>query len=158
MPDPEPLFPPGIIDTTIEHIEEMCVANFPGNKMRAYIFQRFLGYIEALRGVNAMFHVWVDGSFVTTKQEPGDIDLFIWFNADAIDSLADKDKRVLHTLLRDRPFVKAQYSVDIYYGVHGDVNARMYWRGCYGYTRETEQPKGIPQIVVGRRDEPDSVA
>lgn len=160
MADPEPLFPPGIIETDMQTLERVCVFERPNNETRASLFSRLTIYFQQLSLIGVTLHVWVDGSFVTTKETPGDIDLCIWFNAKEMDGVNPDKQQLAATLLHteNKAQLRARYGVDVYYAVHGDVNTRMYWRGCYGFIRETEQAKGIPEIVVGGRNESDSLA
>ncbi len=77
--DHKPLLDPGIHSATIDEVEATCVAPFPADKKRIWLLNRLKIYVEHFSKLDAMFEFWLDGSFVTTKHNPGDIDVTIWF-------------------------------------------------------------------------------
>lgn len=156
--DHEPLFEPGIVDTDLKTLEAVCVEGFGENDVRKWLFSRFRGDMEQLSRVGARLVVWVDGSFVTSKNDPGDIDIVIWFDPAKIDRLPDSSHKLLVELVSDRNVDRLRYGIDVYCAPEGDIQKRMYWRGCYGFVKETEAPKGIPQIVVEAKNESDCLA
>jgi hypothetical protein len=64
------VLPPGIHNATLEEIEE----RFATNEKRRKLFEGFRKSLDALRmaGCTAIF---LDGSFITDKPEPGDFDV-----------------------------------------------------------------------------------
>lgn len=159
--DPEPLFPPGIIDTDLATIERVCVLERPNNQSRAFLFSRLIIYFQKLALLGVTLRVWVDGSFVTSKETPGDIDIFVWLNDEEMDKLPPDKTTLARDLLHhsNRAVLRARYHIDMYCGSDADIGARMNWRGIYGFVKETEHAKGIPQIVIGKQeDESDNLA
>lgn len=156
--DHEPLFEPGIVGTDLKTLEAVCVEQFEENGVRKRLFNRFTVYVEQLSRVGTRFVVWIDGSFATSKNDPGDIDIIVWFNPAEIDLLPGPSQKLLVNLVSDRNVVRLRYGIDVYCAPEGDIQKRMYWRGCYGFVKETEAPKGIPQIVVEAKDESDCLA
>jgi hypothetical protein len=60
---------------------------FPQSSTRQVIFQNFSEYVEKLVSIiGTGFHQWVDGSFVTRKLNPGDIDFVTFINAKTFSS------------------------------------------------------------------------
>jgi hypothetical protein len=75
----EPLLPKGDHVLTLEEVYSICVEAFhPQNARREKLFLRFTEFIIYFRGLGFKpQEIWIDGSFVTSKPEPGDIDLLI---------------------------------------------------------------------------------
>lgn len=74
------LVPYEIIQSDLDSLEAVFVTGFPVSQIRRRIFEAFAGYLSTIREVVGGFFVWVDGSFVTRKLNPRDID-FVTFLA-----------------------------------------------------------------------------
>jgi hypothetical protein len=74
------LTPYEIIETDLATFEQTFVTAFKTSTTRPAIFDAYLEYLDQLRKIvgNSGFYQWVDGSFITQKQNPRDID-FITF-------------------------------------------------------------------------------
>lgn len=68
--------PHDIIETDLESIQRIFVEGMPLSTTRKIIFESFMAYNEDLRNIiSTGFTQWIDGSFVTQKRNPNDIDL-----------------------------------------------------------------------------------
>lgn len=73
------LFPYQIIETDTQTFREMFVINFVESNSRFQLFQKFNLYIEELKHLlYDSFYLWIDGSFITLKAHPKDIDILIF--------------------------------------------------------------------------------
>jgi hypothetical protein len=73
------LHPPQIIEIDFEMFKNTFVDAVEGSRTRNLIFEQYLDYTNALKGLlNVPFYQWIDGSFVTKKKNPNDID-FVTF-------------------------------------------------------------------------------
>ena len=99
----------------------------------------------------------LDGSFVTSKNDPGDIDLLMLLDATVVDALPDTKKLELKALVSG-PVTKASYMCDAYfcpvYPAGHPLSEtsraqRKYWLGEFGYDRN-DIPKGIVQVNLTR--------
>jgi hypothetical protein len=70
------LLPPGIYDCSLEEIGERFGA-FQSTDRRSRLYRRLQEYLIQVRSTNLAVAVIVDGSFVTSKHAPGDIDLVL---------------------------------------------------------------------------------
>lgn len=143
----EPLYPAGFHDISHSDLENIFVKPFEENEKRKYLLGRFVDFMEKLREFELNVEVWLDGSFSTSKPEPGDIDILIIFDNDEINKLQIQQRTAL-TELFDRDLSKIRYSIDVLLLPSNDVNLRSYWRGWFGFSR-SEQPKGIPRLYYG---------
>lgn len=77
------LQPYTIITLTIEEFKQAFVTAFPDSERRSLLFDIFLMHVTNLRIItNEKFFVWIDGSFITRKTNPSDIDFVIFLDAD----------------------------------------------------------------------------
>ncbi len=75
------LFPYKIIEIDLEAFEDFFVTNFPKSDSRQKLFKNYISYVNSFKSqVNCNFYQWIDGSFVTTKQNPNDIDIVTFLN------------------------------------------------------------------------------
>jgi hypothetical protein len=71
---PDGSLPPGIYQTTLDEI----LATYPPmNEQRQILNDSLQRAIVELRKLDPTFVIYVDGSFVTAKAEPGDVDLLM---------------------------------------------------------------------------------
>ncbi len=69
------------IETTIETIEEQFVRVFPNSETRQRLFENFQNYLDRFQHeIFHWFEMWVDGSFVTRKENPEDIDFVVFLD------------------------------------------------------------------------------
>jgi hypothetical protein len=70
------LTPPRPIDCTLEFIEDNFVDGIPDLAHRRNLFNGYLSFLDNLeKAVNAPFEQWVNGSFISKKLVPRDIDV-----------------------------------------------------------------------------------
>ena len=148
------LSPYTVIPSTFETFEEMLVQSFPTNSTRHVILEGYKQYLTCLKNVlNCPFYQWVDGSFVTDKLNPNDIDIVTFVNHDVF----SRKERELMGLIA--PESKLIYKVDaafvqffppnhkLHYATQWDIN---FWKKFYGNTRpdafKNQMPKGFIQL------------
>jgi hypothetical protein len=124
-----------------------------GKKLGEFLF-------EILQIINIPFEVWIDGSFVTQKTEPNDVDVLIHLPNDifskyksTISPLIEQSKYATNGLID--AYITIQYSKNHpYYPLYeADI---MEWKHIYGKTRATLSgarfPKGIITLKFTRDD------
>ncbi len=146
--------PAGIHDFTVEEVRGNFVDAFPHSSTRDQIFAGFVQHRAALAVLLGGFEQVLDGSFVTTKNDPGDVDCVIIADARAIDNLAPSERSAFKALVAGK-LTRASYNVDAYlcpsvpsshplYEKYRTM--RKYWLGEFGYDR-VERPKGVVRVV-----------
>jgi hypothetical protein len=68
------LLDPGIYDLSLQQIKSIF-GKFQGTDRRINLFQRLSDLVEEIEGYDFACHLIVDGSFITSKDEPSDIDI-----------------------------------------------------------------------------------
>ena len=90
-------------------IEARMVATFPGNRRRQRLFAG-LGRLRSdaeRHGVSGT--QWINGSFVTNKEYPGDVDLVTFADYDLLNSLSPDAKKFLRDALGADEKAKPRY-------------------------------------------------
>ncbi len=62
---------------TFSDLESVFVTPFESNERRKILLSRLAAFTERLKEVPIDMEVWIDGSFATAKENPGDIDLVV---------------------------------------------------------------------------------
>ena len=96
------LFPYGIITLSASELD----LNFGYNSIRQSLLNEFFVQMKELQMIlNDEFTVWINGSFVTQKVNPNDIDIVVFLN---YQHLASKEISL-------SSFKEKQESIDLYY-------------------------------------------
>jgi hypothetical protein len=142
----EPLLQPGIHDITRSDLSINFVSPFTSQEKRVQLIERFNYLIEKVEQIGISFEIWINGSFVTKKEEPNDIDVAFFYDPIQANSLPT-DKKMILQEVANNSFSKYRYNCDVYFIPNNDTALRSYWRGWFGYTR-AEMPKGFARITV----------
>lgn len=113
-PDYPALLAPGLHQLTLQELYDLAVAPFSGDTQRAVLFHKFSLWESEVRASGLKGTMWIDGSFLTQKPGPNDIDCIMWkpyWSDPASDSLAN---RLTLTRLFDHSSAKTLYGLDFY--------------------------------------------
>jgi hypothetical protein len=78
----EPLLPPGVHPATIAEVQESFVTAFPTSVTRPKVVSDWLAFRQLIESFLTIRHEYLDGSFVTGRLNPRDMDHSIWVDAD----------------------------------------------------------------------------
>lgn len=144
----EPLFPAGFHDILESSLEKLFVEPFgSGNERRAALCGGLRAWLGELKGTGVRAEVWVDGSFVTFKPYPNDVDIVCVIDRDSVYKL-DYSMRSRLAGLFYIPAIKLGYGCHTFYFLGGDADNFNRWAKRFGCGRDG-MPKGIPKILVG---------
>lgn len=152
-PEYPPLLPIGRHALSMSGLRLLCVDKFPLSNTRTNIMDGFETVVERLVNSNIRGEIWVDGSFLTEKLEPQDVDFVLRIEADVYDNGTREQREVINWLNDD---LKSSYFCDSYwfpvyprshpnYGIGEDLEA--YWMKQWGLSR-TDNVKGIAVIEL----------
>jgi hypothetical protein len=130
--------PPGIHPATIEEVE----AKFATNFKRKIIFDSLLRLIDDLRKIGCS-NIFLDGSYVTTKNLPGDMDI-CWDNS-GIDF--DLTRQILPAIW-NRSLQKRIYQADIFPANIIERSSNKYFLDFFQCDKNTGNAKGIIKIEI----------
>lgn len=145
----------GLHPMTVDDVEKIFVTGFPSSNTRQGIIDGYKKHADDLAKIINECVQFIDGSFVTNKNDPGDIDMVCLIDGDTVDALAPAEQTKLAALLSG-PATKATHKCDAYLVVtypetHPAYPAarqqRKYWMGEFGFDRQ-DHPKGIVTIDV----------
>lgn len=153
-PDFPPLLAPGVHTHTLDVLKALAVDAFPHDDRRALLFQNFEKWLGEFTGANCSGRIWLDGSFLTQKPSPDDIDFIVWdphFTAPPTPA----DHQAVRRLF-DKSVARVQYNLDVYVQVtHPDpsnpdseFHRGAYWRGLFGYCHDRVTAKGFVEVHV----------
>ena len=142
-----PLFESGFYDVPFSNFKEMSlellVKPFAGSQRREMLADRLFALLTEVANVCIFTEAWIDGSFVTDKEEPNDVDIILWHNT--LPSISPRELRIYREL-RDDNLMMSRYRCDVYLAANGNGKLRRYWTNWFGYDR-TQHPKGIIRVI-----------
>lgn len=160
--------PEGVHECSEASLEQVFVSGFPETSVRSKLFSGFKSLRTLARNVSPPATQWVDGSFVTAKQEPDDIDVLSFVDYDTLTRLPRDKYDEVYALLGAREKTKTKFGCHTFLELscppgHPHFRffdrERLYWLRWFGTTRETPsadgtpipgKPKGFVQIALGR--------
>lgn len=151
-----PLLPPGRHLMTANALAGLCVGGFETSASRPRLMSALTGLLAHLGILAGVCDLWVDGSFVTAKPEPGDVDVTVIIEGEVFDALEPDAQQGLAEMAAGaffpdlhvfivvtRPRGHPDYSLS---------NAGVdYWAGWWAVTRGAWL-KGMPVIRLGETD------
>ena len=131
----------------------MCVNAFPNSETRESIMRGLESVVQKLVEAGICGDLWIDGSFVTGKINPNDVDLLLHIKPDFYDTATHEQKRIIQWVNEN---LKGDYLCDSYVMYEypkGDPQEsdyewwRAYWIKQYGWSRG-EEMKGIVLVSL----------
>ena len=134
-------------------LRNLCVTPFQLSQTRREIFRGLITLVRTLRDAGVKGKLWVDGSFLTIKIDPEDVDVVLRLRASDYDAGTQEFRDAVDWLSTD---LKTPLKCDSYiFMVWPDQHAlhyegvwmEAYWLRQYGFSR-TEKTKGIAVIEL----------
>lgn len=151
---------PGIHNYTLTEFKRQFVSGFTTSASRNIIYSEFQEWLNGLLEILIPRCIWIDGSYLTKKINPHDIDLVIYYGPEDIASADIADKLGRYISVESR-----RHSCDAYFCYTfkhlspeqlaiisaSGTNTIMetYWMGQFTFDRQ-RRPKGLIEI---NRDE-----
>ena len=138
-PDSPPLLPAGKHHLSLAELEELAVVPFSSEGPRSALFNDLTSLVQRLSTFGIKCELWVDGSFLTEKPDPADIDLTIVIGRVDFDLMPSAMKnQVIMLCSKSHPL---NASLDCYIVDNGDQSRLAYWDIMWGSDRDNA-PKG----------------
>ncbi|MBI4303798.1 MAG: hypothetical protein HY665_05625 [Chloroflexi bacterium] len=137
----------------MNELRDLCVDRFPLSTTRPLITKGFEAVATELYHDDIKGEIWVNGSFVTEKMNPEDVDFVLRVPAEVYDNGSKSQRKRIDWLAND---LKTQYHCDSYCFMEWPENHPNYWFGQYmhsywmkqfGFSRRNEM-KGIAVIAL----------
>jgi hypothetical protein len=148
--DPEypPLLPAGLVDISDADLEARFVTPFPGSLTRRDLLGRFRALAAYLRRLGLTGEMWLDGSFLTDKINPDDIDLVLLIENSVLQTISIAAFDIFSRMVNNKAVTVARYRCDLYFCDPSDAPLLAYWRDWFGLARDRTTPKGIARVVL----------
>lgn len=138
------LLPAGIHDCTLDELKA-GFGSFQGNDQRPRLFARFERFLAEVRVAGLVRSILVDGSFVTSKPDPNDIDLILTVASDH-DFSGDLSPSAYNVLSKRR--VHRRYGFDLLVAREASVEYKR-WTEFFQQVRlEPDRRKGILRLTI----------
>jgi Zn-dependent peptidase ImmA (M78 family) len=95
----KPLFEPGLHVIEERRLADLFVRPFSKSLRRRQLVESLQAFIAAFRDVPITCEIWLDGSFTTTKEEPGDLDIVVFIYPGQINRLSREAFEKLERLI-----------------------------------------------------------
>lgn len=144
-----PLLPPGIHKMSLDEFRQKMVAPFVDDAQRLRLFLRLEEWVTKLRLRKVGAILWLDGSFVTAKFGPSDIDCMMW-NPTFLGNVSKSDETIVKGLV-DRATARSLYGLDLYMESPQPpetLHRQAYWRGLFGFQHSGVDAKGFVELVL----------
>jgi hypothetical protein len=148
-----PILPAGFHKMTAQEMERTFVSNFPLSQRREALWKSLTFVLDALRDLKITCDVWVDGSFLTKKIDPDDVDFVVDIPIECLDDPAQaafidnlsgqlyKKSDSLHSFV--------MFKVSAKDAMHADMlRVHQQWEKDFGEAFISKEPKGIALFEV----------
>lgn len=142
-----PLLQGGFHPFTLPELHQLTVSEFPNSQRRPRLFSSLEIYLDLLAGTGLKADVWVDGSYMSSKAEPDDIDLVVCFDPGSARALSAEAQQQARTLL-DTHTVSSRFNLHLFRIRNDDAAAVDYWSKLFGTMRDERTPKGMALLRI----------
>ena len=104
-------------------------------------------FITYFKQTGLSAELWIDGSFLTEKPEPNDIDIVFLVNQSDIQNAPVEAQRLLDKIFNQREGIKLRYKCDHYIVYPNDEDQKSYWLKHFGQNGKLPN-KGIASIKI----------
>lgn len=142
------------IKLTIDEFENFFITDFGGSKTRKLIYENYIDYVFEIQSkIDMQITQWIDGSFVTRKLNPNDIDIVTFIDYNIYESKEDIIRTDFNKYFKRYafPFVDA-YTVKNYPKNHKrewvTKNDKIYWLNLFSKTKVNRANKAYQKGFI----------
>ena len=139
-------------------VEQRLVQTFPLSVTRPDIYRGWRARRQAVSQIVPIEMEWIDGSFTTSKRDPGDIDAATFIQGESLDQLQPEDMKRLSGALSGLG-VKLRFGCDAYLvairpSTHPLATLYQMYRGYWDHWWSHSKEDGTEKGYVSVRGEP----
>ncbi len=148
------LYPYEKITSSVAETSDLFVAPYPNSTTRKVIFDVYLAYIrEFRRTITTEFTHWLDGSFMSPKLNPKDLDCVVFLDYRIFEQ---KEDAIFNALWKYRDMELDAFISPIYpigHSLRANTEEKLdYWTRLFSSSRpdpitKMEVPKGFIEII-----------
>ena len=143
-----PLLPQGFHDRTLDSLGAEFLEPFPVSVTRALLLQELSRVVTDLAAKGVRGYVWLDGSFITAKVDPNDIDFLLVMESDLYDAASEDQRGVVDALMAESPICDTNVMFLFPPEVTDNQNQIDYWTRRFGRSASGTVLKGIVRIAL----------
>lgn len=132
---------------TLDELERIAVASFPSSVRRRRLMNNLRHWISAWLPLLRSCEIFIDGSFLTSKPNPNDIDMYLSFERSAFHGLHSEQVNELTEQLLKRAQIKEAFGLDVYAHPADDLLTRNRFIASFSAT-SSGAAKGFARVVV----------
>jgi hypothetical protein len=135
---------PGIHDASLDDIER-AFGGFQRSDRRIRLFEKLRGLVDQVQSLGFVRHLIVDGSFVTAKPEPGDIDLIVVVDP-TIYEQEEWSPAEYNALSSNR--LRRRYAFDVFVAAEGGQTYHRYLEYFSRVRGDVHGEKGVVRVTI----------
>lgn len=144
-----PLLPAGMHEMLLPALRRLCVDGFPLSATRAGLMVGIEAICGSLSTALIPASVWIDGSFMTQKIDPADVDLAVRLSLSALPNPGPEQQALIARIATKQfagcdSFIFVEYPAGHPQHAAGDM-MRAYWQRQFGFSRADEF-KGVAVV------------
>lgn len=150
-PDFPALLPPGVHHMNLPELHALAVAPYLRDERRVELFNKLSTWLDAVRALGISGQLWLDGSFLTEKPLPGDIDCVLWSPTWVDPAMVTPAVQAQAMKLLDRAHAETLFNLDFYLETPAAdqiFHREAYWRGILGFCHDRVTAKGFAEITL----------
>lgn len=129
---------------------------FPASKRRKMLWENFEALLAKIQDVGLRCKIWIDGSYVTKKVDPDDIDLIVEVDVSNLQAVTS-DQRALLGEISNNMYHGSPMKLHTFFIFDAPVGHALYaealavrdrWVKDWGYSLRARTPKGILVLEV----------
>lgn len=136
---------------TMQQLYDLAVSPFPNDVQREVLYRRLTLWCGQVRAAGLAWTMWIDGSFLTNKPGPDDIDCVVWQPVWTDPAFNTPANQMALQGLFDHATARTQYGLDLYLETplpNDLVHREAYWKGFFGYCHDRVTAKGFAEVHV----------
>lgn len=154
--DHQPLFAPGWRYVTLWDLKRICVDPFERSASRAKLFWKLEEFVQRFLLAGIPCEMVINGSFLTEKVDPSDIDVAVNLDLDVADNLNDEQFALTNEVNSENfidgidSFVETVFPLG--HPLHGAEGYDRPWSEEWGREHNGEYLKGVAVLRLGETD------
>lgn len=142
--DPDGFLPAGLHDATLDELK-VRFGSFQGSDRRPQLWARLLAFVSEAKASGLVHAIIVDGSFVTAKPDPNDIDLIV-IVPPGHDFSTDLNPTEYSVLSKRQ--VHRRHGFDVLVAAADSEQCRRYLQFFQQIRFEPDRSKGIVKVLL----------
>ena len=138
---------------TLCDLQELAINSFPGDPTRTRLFDGLQQLLSELEMYRVEGELWIDGSFMTEKDGPSDIDVVLRVRVDHYDASHGETQLLLDHFDNNTSQYGCNVRLEIDYENHvfphhDSIRNTSYWAGWFGTYRDNVTCKGLAVVLL----------